>query len=111
MAFLATRLFALESRRQINCVNEWLEEVLGMIEEMRTLIMEHEETIGSLSQRVQILEGQEWVRRRRARVSQSSGSSGGSGGPSTSTGDSSYGSPQLISHSVVWCPPLEPTTL
>ena len=91
MAFLATWLFTLESRRQINCVNEWLEEVFGMIE-MGTLIMEHEETIGSLGQHVRILEGQVWVRRR-SRGSQTSQSSGGL---STSTRDSSYGSPVLL---------------
>ena len=83
----------MESRRQINCVNEQFEEVLGTIEEMRTLITEHKETIGSLGQRVWIFEGQEQMRRRRARVGQSSGSSGG---PSASTGDSSYGSPILM---------------
>ena len=81
----------MESRRQINRVNKWLEEVLGTVEEMRTLITEHKETIGSLSQRVRILEGQVRMRRRRDRWS-----SGNSGGPSTSTGDSSYGSPQLL---------------
>ena len=92
VAFAAAHLFALESRRQINRVNERLEEVLGKIMEMRTLITEHKETIGSLSQHVRILEGQEWMRRRRA---QDHWSSGSSGGPSASTGDSSYGSPQL----------------
>ena len=65
MAFLATHLFALESRRQINCVNEWLEEVLGVIEEARTLITEHEGTIGSLGERVWILEGQALMMMRR----------------------------------------------
>ena len=93
VAFAAARLFALESRRQINQVNECLEEASEVIEEMRTLIMEHEETIRSLSQCVRILEGQERMRRRRAWDRWSSGSSGG---PSTSTGDSSYGSPQLL---------------
>ena len=93
MAFLAAQLFTLESRRQINCVNERLEEALGMIEEMRTLITEHEETIGSLGQHVHILEGQGWMRRRRNQGSQTSQLSGG---PSTSTRDSSYGSPILL---------------
>ena len=92
VAFLVARLFASESRRQINRVNEHLGEALEMIEEMRTLITEHEETIGSLSQCVQILEGQARVRRR----DHTSRSSGGSGGLSTSTGDSSYESPQLL---------------
>ena len=64
-----------------------------MIEEMRTLITEHEETIGSLSQRVWTLEGQMRMRRRGERIRRSSGSSGV---PSTSTGDTSYGSPRLL---------------
>ena len=93
VAFLAARLFALESRRQINRVNECLGEVLDMIEEMRTLITEHKETIGSLSQCVRILEGQARMRRRGERRRRSSGSLGG---PFTSTGDTSYGSPQLL---------------
>ena len=93
VAFAAARLFALESRRQINHVNKQLEEALGTIEEMRTFISEQKETIRSLSQRVQILEGQERMRRRRTQGHQSSGDSGGL---STSTGDSSYGSPQLL---------------
>ena len=58
---------------------------MGTIEEMRTLVTEHKETIGSLSQCVQTLEGQERVRRRRAL-----------GRWSTSTRDSSYGSPQSL---------------
>ena len=58
------------------------------------MITEHEETIGSLSQRVRDLERRERMRRRgRESVRRSSGSSGG---PSTSTGDSSYGSPRLL---------------
>ena len=93
VAFLAARLFALESRRQINWVNDRLGEALEMIKEMRTLIMEHKETIGSLSERVWILEGQARMRRRREHQSRPSGSLGG---PSTSTGDTSYGSPQLL---------------
>ena len=94
VAFLAARLFALESRRQINRVNDRLGEALDMIEEMKTLITEHEETIGSLVQRVQDLEREGRMRRRgRQRVRRSSGSSGG---PSTSTGDTSYGSPRLL---------------
>ena len=94
VAFLAARLFALESRRQINRVNNLLGEALGSIEEMRTLITEHEETIGSLGQRVRDLEREARMRRMgRGRVRRSSGSSGG---PSTSTGDTSYGSPRLL---------------
>ena len=84
VAFLAACLFALESRRQINHVNKQLEEVLGVIEEARTLITEQEETIESLSDCVQILEGRDWMRRRRDRSSWSSWSSGI---PSTSTRD------------------------
>ena len=73
VAFLAARLFALESRRQINRVNERLEGALETIEEMRTLITEHEETIGSLDQRVRDLERQVRMRRRgRERVRRSS---------------------------------------
>ena len=75
----------------INHVNEQLEEALGVIEEMRTLITEHEETIGSLGNHVQILEGRDQMRRR----DRSSQSSQSLGVPSTSTRDSSYGSPVL----------------
>ena len=93
VAFLAARLFALESRRQINRVNEHLGEALEMIEEMRTLVTEHEETIRSLSQHVWDLERQ--AQMRRGRMGARRRSSGSSGGPSTSTGDTSYGSPML----------------
>ena len=37
VAFLAAWLFALESRRQINRVNDHLGEALGTIEDMRTV--------------------------------------------------------------------------
>ena len=87
VAFLAARLFALESRRQINWVNDCLGEVLEMIKEMRTLITEHEETIGSLGHRVRDLERQAGMRR--ARMGARCRSSGSLGGPSTSTGDTS----------------------
>ena len=94
VAFLAAWLFALESRRQINRVNDRLGEALDTIKEMRTLITEHEETIGSLSQRVRDLERQ--ARMRRERIGARRRSSGSSGGPSTSTGDTSYGFPRLL---------------
>ena len=58
------------------------------------MVTEHEETIGSLSQRVRDLERQARMRRRGGeRIRRSSGSSGV---PSTSTGDTSYGSPRLL---------------
>ena len=94
VAFLAARLFALESRRQINRVNDRLEGALETIEDMRTLITKHEETIGSLSQRVRDLERQARMRRERMGVRRRS--SGSLGVPSTSTGDTSYGSPRLL---------------
>ena len=94
VAFLAARLFALESRRQINRVNDRLGEALDTIEEMRTLVTEHEETIGSLSQRVRDLE--RGMRVRRERIGARRRSSGSSGAPSTSTGDTNYGSPRLL---------------
>ena len=75
VAFAAAHLFALESRRQINHVNEWLEEALTTIEEMRGSISGHEETIRSLNDRVEMLEEQVRRRRRRVHQSRSSGSS------------------------------------
>ena len=102
VAFAAARLFALESRRQINCVNERLEEALTMIEEMRGSISGHEETIRSLNDRVEMWEEQ--ARRRRRRVCQSRSS--GSSGPlsSHSSGDSSYETPGEQIHRAVEVP-------
>jgi hypothetical protein len=100
LAFMAARLFTLESRRQVNRLSERLDEALGTIEEMRTLISEHEESIGSLSDRVRILEGRDRGRRLRGRrSSRSSGSSyppsWGSAEADGSVGDSPFGTPQL----------------
>ena len=102
VVFAAARLFALESRRQINRVNERLEEALAMIEEMRGSISGHEETIRSLNDCVEMLEEQARRRRRRVRQSRSSGSSGPLS--SRSSGDSSYGTPGEQIHQAVGVP-------
>ena len=96
VAFLAARLFVLESRRQINRVNDRLEGALETIEELRTLVTEHEESIGTLSERVRELERMSRLECRRNRRFEHR-SSRTSGGPSTSSGDTSYGSPALRS--------------
>ena len=109
VAFAAARLFALESRRQINRVNEQLEEALTTIEEMRDSISGHEETIRSLDSRVEMLEEQARRRRRRVRQSRSSGSSGppssrSSGSSRPPSDGSSYGTPGEGIHQTVEVP-------
>ena len=104
VAFAAACLFALESRRQINRVNERLEEALTTIE-MRGSISGHEETIRSLNDCVEMLEEQARRRRRRVHQSRSSGSSGSSGPLlSLSSGDSSYGTPGEAIHQAIEVP-------
>ena len=66
MAFMAARLFALESRRQVNRVSERLDVAEQTIREMRELITEHEAEVGSLNTRVSSLENR--LRRRGRRV-------------------------------------------
>ena len=94
MAFMAARLFALESRWQINRVSERLDAAEQTIREMRELVTEHEAEIGSLNTQVSSLENRLRHRGRRV-VIQHRDSSGGSTQPPTSSGTSSYGSRPL----------------
>ena len=59
-AFMATRLFALESRRQINRLSGRLNEAETTIREMWELVTEHEAEIGTLNTWVQSLEDRCW---------------------------------------------------
>ena len=91
MAFMAARLFALESRRQINRVSERLDAAEQTIREMRELVTEHEAEIGTLNTRVRSLEDR--CRRQGRRVEiRGRDSSGSSARPPSSSGTSSYGS-------------------
>ena len=94
MAFMAARLFALESRRQINRVSERLDAAEQTIREMRELVTEHEVEIGTLNTWVRSLEDR--LRRRGRRVEvRGRDSSGSSARPPSSSGSSSYGSRPL----------------
>ena len=88
IAFMAARLFALESRRQINRLSGRLDEVGQTIWEMRELVTEHEAEIGNLNTRVRSLEDRCRCRGRRVEI-RGRGSSGGSTRPPSSSGSSS----------------------
>ena len=94
MAFMAARLFALESRRQINRLSEWLDGAEQTIREMQELVTEHEAEIGNLNTRVRSLEDRCRHQGRRVEI-RGWGSSGSSARPPSSLGSSSYGSRPL----------------
>ena len=93
-AFMAARLFALESRRQINRLSGRLDEAEQTIREMRELVTEHEAEIGNLNTQVWSLEDRCRRRGRRVKI-RGRGSSGGSTCPLSLLGSSSYGSRPL----------------
>ena len=95
MAFMAARLFALESRRQVNRVSERLDAAEQTIREMRELVTEHEAEIGSLNTRVSSLENRLRRRGRRVVIQGRSSSGGSTRPPTSSSGTSSYGSRPL----------------
>ena len=93
-AFMATCLFVLESRRQINRLSGRLDDAETTIREIRELVTEHEVEIGTLNTRVRSLEDRCRCRGRRVEI-RGRGSSGGSTCPPSSLGSSSYGSRPL----------------
>ena len=93
-AFMATRLFALESRRQINRLSGWFDKAETTIREMQELITEHEAEIGTLNTWVRSLEDRCRCRGRRVEI-RGRGSLGSSARPPSSSGSSSYGSRPL----------------